>query len=266
MTVDSNEMISFINEKYDVDLKPYWKNILIFFLDVPGGFKFYDKLSFNNKSIDAQNIAISERELHQFADKAGYLSVIKKVLENFDELPSLSTDKGDLIFRVKYHTSEMFDLLAKWGYLESQEESIGDTKYKHWFFTSKGIDTALKLEEHQDNKNRFNEQIIISETLKSNSTKSVIISSLAAIISCAALMLTYSIFSVNNERLNIAKENQTENTYQKVILQKAVDDISTLKAIELKLTNLEKEQIQKSTEKIIKPKTKQNNLLLKHRQ
>jgi hypothetical protein len=81
--------------------------------------------------------------------------------------------------------------------------------------TSKGIDVALKLQEHNDNERRFNEQINISSALKSNSNRSVWISSGALLLTVVALVFAFirldrtdRILEQSERRLTIAENNQ----------------------------------------------------------
>jgi hypothetical protein len=92
-------------------------------------------------------------------------------------------------------------LLASWlvkieslGLANSRDESTGLCKaiedggdgrarVKAYSITPQGLETALKLQEHDDNRDRFKQQKIISKTLQTNSTRSVYISVSALCIS-----------------------------------------------------------------------------------
>ncbi|MFT5760594.1 MAG: hypothetical protein ACI9LM_005381 [Alteromonadaceae bacterium] len=123
-----------------------------------------------------------------------------------------------------------------------------------YVLTAKGVDIAVKLQEHKDNNEQHGVQSRISRTMKTNSTISAISSFVAVIVSCVALALTYNIFDVNNERLNIAKDEKEKLIRQSAILKKAINDIATLKSDRVRLANLEKQKNQKNTIKKVEAK------------
>jgi len=55
--------------------------------------------------------------------------------------------------------------------------------------TPKGLDVALRLQEHDDNERRFEQQKAISETLKTNSTRSLYTAWGALLISCTLVVI-----------------------------------------------------------------------------
>jgi hypothetical protein len=126
----------------------------------------------------------------------------------------------------------IFDTLVSWGYLElivNRESTLDDFIYCTYQVKSKGIDVGLKLQEHKDNEQRFNEQFSISDTLRKNSNRSVIISCVAVTFSFFALLLTYKIFVVNDARLNIAIENKISDKELHVNLKSVIKDVDNLK-------------------------------------
>lgn len=240
--------------QYQVDVMPYWRDILINLLNNPAGLKFIKKENNSITSIEFKKNR--DDEILQFATDVGYITEINRGFKFLDSFEGLSTDSTDVLSSVKYFTQIMFSLLHDWEYLNSNEEvdQLHKVEFVHWQLTMKGIDIALKLQEHKDNDKRHNAQLIVSQTLKTNSTISLFISSGAALVSVVALAFAYQIFQVNNERLNIAKTNLIKHEEQEVILKKTVDHIATLKSIELKFINLEKEHSQILTKKTIRPK------------
>jgi hypothetical protein len=65
-----------------------------------------------------------------------------------------------------------------------------------------GLDVALKLQEHDDNKERFKQQSAISDVLKDNSSKSVTTARIALGVAAIVMVSSISSAAINYIRLN----------------------------------------------------------------
>jgi hypothetical protein len=65
-----------------------------------------------------------------------------------------------------------------------------------------GLDVALKLQEHDDNKERFKQQSAISDVLKDNSSKSVTTARIALGVATVVMISSISSAAINYVRLN----------------------------------------------------------------
>jgi hypothetical protein len=74
--------------------------------------------------------------------------------------------------------------------------------------SEKGLDVALKLQEHDDNERRFKQQSDISEVLKGNSSKSIVTAWVALVVSIALVGL--SIYRVHQLERKIESHTTIE--------------------------------------------------------
>jgi len=68
--------------------------------------------------------------------------------------------------------------------------------------SSRGLDVALKLQEHDDNKERFKQQSAISDVLKDNSSKSVTTARIALGVAAIVMISSISSAAINYIRLD----------------------------------------------------------------
>lgn len=117
------------------------------------------------------------------------LAILKEAeckLPESDILPSLINDT------LKMALDDLVSLgLSKKGEGKAKMVAGDHTTLLHtgaYQITPKGLDVALKLQEHDDNERRFGQQKAISETLKTNSTRSLYTAWGALIISCTLVV------------------------------------------------------------------------------
>jgi hypothetical protein len=79
-------------------------------------------------------------------------------------------------------------------------------KMSNYSITSKGLETALKLQEHEDNERRFEQQSGISKVLQDNSSKSVTTARIA--LGVAAIVMVSSIGSAAINYIRLDKLEQ----------------------------------------------------------
>jgi hypothetical protein len=99
-----------------------------------------------------------------------------------------------------YHTvSEMYSYLNKLGLVDTSEVNA-----EMYFVTlnSKGVDVALKLQEHDDNKERFKQQSAISKVIQDNSSKSVTTARIALGVAAIVMVSAISSAAINYIRLD----------------------------------------------------------------
>lgn len=190
---------------YKVDVMPYWKDILKVSLSNPAGLKFIKNASGSETSIEFKNDR--DNEILQFAEDVGYVTEIKRTIL------LLSSDKSDALHAVKYFTQIMFSLLNKWKYLKSEEvvDQVHGVEYVHWHLTDKGIEIALKLQEHEDNNLRH-------LTTVSYSKKAFWVSVGAILVASASMLFSY-------ERLNL---------YETEVSKVKVDQAAIIKKLDVK--------------------------------
>jgi hypothetical protein len=70
-----------------------------------------------------------------------------------------------------------------------------------------GLDVALKLQEHDDNKERFKQQSAISDVLKDNSSKSVTTARIALGVAAIVMISSISSAAINYIRLDKLEQN-----------------------------------------------------------
>jgi len=93
----------------------------------------------------------------------------------------------------------MHSYLRKLGLVETSEVSV---KMYYVTLNSKGVDVALKLQEHEDNKERFEQQSAISKVVQDNSSKSVTTARIALGVAAIVMVSSISSAAINYIRLN----------------------------------------------------------------
>ncbi|NRB63488.1 MAG: hypothetical protein HRU40_10785 [Saprospiraceae bacterium] len=240
---------SFLILRLNPDVNDHWKEFLTILLNTPNGLLLPSRPV--GSSMDEKD-SYNEEQVLSFISTSGYEIALDKyfdareryktsLLEQDTVVKSL-TRTGEMINRCIIDLVGLFQKLESMALVESEVPKVTSSNFNKLFhLTEKGIDVALKLQEHMDNERRFEQQKEISEQqkeisekLKNNSTTSKNISIFAVVITSLALWLTYNIFEVNKKRLNIAEKNQITFIEQRAGLKNAIKDIAILKAAKLK--------------------------------
>lgn len=102
-----------------------------------------------------------------------------------------------------------FEQLVDSGLVQSKgrrDSSIGRFIYEEFTLTDKGIDTAIKIQEHADNKQRFEDQQVISRTLKRNSNISIGFTFFALVTAGISLYYNHERLETSAEQLEISNK------------------------------------------------------------
>lgn len=78
------------------------------------------------------------------------------------------------------------------------------------FLSAKGLDTVLKMQEHEDNKNRFKKQNRLNQALKRNSNFSLSFSFLAIVFAIIGSIFSFERLEISKKRLAMDEANQKQ--------------------------------------------------------
>ena len=168
-------------------------------LDDPELFK---GLSPFENDIDAQK-CLSIRAAHV---------MINAVLERLISLGLVSSERIEKVENIKEFISP-----------------IDDYHFKKFKLTEKGVDVALKINEHKDNDKKYLQQLDINRQLKRNSTISARTAIVASIIASLALVFSFLNYKISEKRLSIIENSylsQSVNARETDVLPKKDDSAS----------------------------------------
>jgi hypothetical protein len=202
----------------------FWKQALIALLNTENSIIIHSQVDNLDMTEDIDS-DISVSLIFMFLNAAGYDQDIMSYIESLDDYSSASDEVTGALFE-NLCMKQAFYLIKKFEvskYLEKVSSTEGTYAIADkYLLTSKGIDVALKLQEHADNERRFKENYNISQTLQKNSKRSLIISSVALILTIAALTLAFirldrtdKILEQSERRLTIAEKNHADTLRKK---------------------------------------------------
>tara|TARA_Y100000034_G_C6874361_1_gene399630 strand:+ start:968 stop:1810 length:843 start_codon:yes stop_codon:yes gene_type:complete len=243
-----------------------WRNALKAFLDIG---TFY---VLNFKQIEPDNFFLEEyyestyrENLSDFFSKLYPESKIE-----FDKIDSL-TEAYDLLngtefekkcFHIRLqHTllGSTLNRLEGLGLISSERlENIENIKefivpsdsfcFTKYTLTEKGVDVSIKLVEHDDNKKKDQQQLQISEQLKSNSTITVRTSIFASFVAACALILSFLNYQLLDQRLELMKLSSVEKSDKKLRAEEQEHaDAQVTSRLYLKENKLNSEKANKSS-------------------
>ncbi|MGO2333011.1 hypothetical protein ACT3S9_18540 [Pseudoalteromonas sp. AOP31-A2-14] len=185
-----------------------WRGIVKEFINQPRGINLFP---------DGEGEDIDKHRLVEFTQKVGYLKQVDEFIEVESRRTDNTLDEKNRLIVISYFTECAFDVLKKFGYLESETIKGNSNEYARWTITGKGVDVALKLLEHEDNNNKY----IASFKLN-----------LAAfLISISALVFTATTTFFNYQRLDL---------YEKQVLKFEQSQVKTDHAPKQKNTKIVK--------------------------
>jgi len=113
-------------------------------------------------------------------------------------------------------SKQVFKKLNLYGYVTVSDNIIHQTtvQYNEYKITEKGIDVALRLQEHEDNERRHN-------TTVSYSKKAFWISSIALIIASISMLFNYKRLDLYEKQVNKIESAQTD-MIKKLNLEKSI--------------------------------------------
>ncbi|MBD1582814.1 hypothetical protein [Pseudoalteromonas sp. S16_S37] len=166
-----------VEELAEVDSIKYWQRILKEFLNHPHGiFLFID-----TRKEEAESP--SNKRLVKFVKDVGYLAEIDNLIAQYDETTACKTDNENRLALVRIYSEIAFNMLKELEYLESKPgKSERGFDYVKWSISAKGVDVALKLQEHEDNKKRHKASLRLHKVAICVSVAAVIVTALATII------------------------------------------------------------------------------------
>jgi hypothetical protein len=201
---------------------------------------FVRVFNYNSRKLKLQE---HRKKIVDFAQSFTDLDSFKKSCLSKDNI----LDEQRYFYELNVLANMIKDDLVKYDFVEALD-------YQDEIFlqlTPKGIDAVLKIQEHDDNERRFQQQSEISTTLKSNSTKSLWIAWGALIMSTALVYLSY-------ERLNKLEDKIISHNDIDISIKTLEDKSNTLA--------LENEKLKSAITllKESKPEDKSNTLALEN--
>jgi len=208
------------NVMYEVDVliaEGYWKRAIVYLLNV-GSFMF---IGYNEED--------ELFELFEFIDFTGD----KKPDDGMDLLEFVRYFQNN---EVKYMPGDELKIYLAAREMKVHIERLGllnglskDDEMELVSLNAKGLEIALKLQEHDDNERRFNDQRTISNTLKTNSTRSFWVSILALVMAFISVYFSYNRMEHSERRLELL-ENKT--AHQSAVIEQPVIKKTVVKSTE----------------------------------
>ena len=202
----------------------FWKSALVALLNTENSITIPNEVV-DVEDLDPNQTDISYSSIYLYLHKTEYVKDIRTYIESLDDYHSSPKEDVYSLFENIMIQQSVY-LIKKFEvskYLEKVSSPIEDSVMSDkYLLTSKGIDVALKLQEHADNERRFKENYLISKTLQTNSKRSLIISSIALILTIVALTLAFvrldrtdKILEQSERRLTIAEKNHADTLRKK---------------------------------------------------
>jgi len=183
-------------------LQADWKMALLYILN-----KRYLHINYTPKAKDQSSINIHlDIEANYESDYCSFTDFFR----SYDDIDEAR--KREKISKKKHHINHfitqsvalMIEELIRLELIHVTDNSSDTGQYASTISLSiKGLETTLKLQEHDDNESRFIQQKEISETLKKNSTKSVFTARLALALSALLISIGgYRVYQLEQKILS----------------------------------------------------------------
>jgi hypothetical protein len=171
-----------------------WKKVLLFILDERW---FTINYKVHPRPLDDASVVTMD-------DGCQFLQLFNSY-SSIDEAKGFShvVDEASLRFHVFASTTLAMQELYRLNLIHIKERG-GLTLIQ---VNEDGLDVALKLQEHDDNKERFKQQSAISDVLKDNSSKSVTTARIALGVAAIVMISSISSAAINYIRLDKLEQN-----------------------------------------------------------